>query len=125
MGQHDLGYRHFFSHRRMIQGLLREIVGERWVDLIDFDSGEQVNTALLYKDGTSRQSDIIWKFRRTDGGEEVYLYILVEFQSRPDPSMPVRIMAYESLFYQALLAGQPASAWRKLPLVISIVLYNG
>ncbi|HEX4961865.1 MAG TPA: hypothetical protein VF173_13560 [Thermoanaerobaculia bacterium] len=29
MGQHDLSYRLFFSHRRMIQELLREIVGER------------------------------------------------------------------------------------------------
>jgi predicted transposase/invertase (TIGR01784 family) len=100
-------------------------VGEQWVDLIDFDSGEQVNTALLYKDRTSRQSDIIWKFRRTDGGDAVYIYILVEFQSKPDPSMPVRFMAYEGLFYQNLLAGQPASAWKKLPLVIPILLYNG
>lgn len=35
MGQHDLSYRLFFAHRRMIQDLLREIVGERWVERID------------------------------------------------------------------------------------------
>jgi hypothetical protein len=39
--------------------------------------------------------------------------------------MPVRLMGYESLFYQLLMAGQPAAGWRKLPLVIPIVVYNG
>lgn len=43
MGQHDLSYRSFFAHRRMIEDLLREIVGERWVEHIDFDSGERVD----------------------------------------------------------------------------------
>src|SRR4051795_9114747 len=41
VGQHDLSYRLFFSHRRMIQDLLREIVGERWVECIDLESGEE------------------------------------------------------------------------------------
>jgi hypothetical protein len=31
VGQHDLSYRLFFAHRRMIQDLLREIVGKQWV----------------------------------------------------------------------------------------------
>lgn len=125
MGRHDLSYRLFFAHRRMIQDLLREIVGERWVERIDFDSGERDNTSFVFKDFTSRESDVIWKFRRADGGDPVYVYILVEFQSRPDPSMPVRLMVYEGLFYQALLDSQPAAAWRKLPLIIPIVIYNG
>ena len=125
MGQHDLSYRLFFAHRRMIQDLLREIVGERWVERIDFDSGERVDTSFVSPKHESRESDVIWKFRRQDGGDPVYVYILLEFQSRPDPSMPVRLMGYESLFYQSLMAGQPAAGWRKLPLVIPIVIYNG
>jgi Putative transposase, YhgA-like/Domain of unknown function (DUF4351) len=125
MGQHDLSYKLFFAHRRMIQDLLRDIVGERWVDLIDLDSGEQVNASFVSPRHQSRESDIIWKFRRKDGGAPVYVYILMEFQSRPDPSMPVRFMGYESLFYQHLMAGRPASEWRNLPLVIPVLIYNG
>jgi prophage antirepressor-like protein len=35
-------------------------------------------------------------------------------------------MSYESLFYQRLMAGQPAAAtWRKLPPVIAVLVYNG
>jgi len=124
MGQHDLSYRLFFSHLRMIRDLLREIVGERWVELLDFDSGELVNTSFV-KGFKNRETDIIWKFRRKDGGDPVYVYILMEFQSRPDPSMPVRFMVYVGLFYQALLDSQPAAARRKLPLVIPIVMNTG
>ncbi|MEA2559431.1 MAG: hypothetical protein QOH06_935 [Acidobacteriota bacterium] len=125
VGQHDLSYRQFFSHRRMIQDLLREIVGERWVERIEFDSGERVDASFVSPKHENRESDVIWKFRRKDGGEPVFVYILLEFQSRPDPSMPVRLMGYESLFYQSLMASQPAAGWRKLPLVIPVVVYNG
>jgi predicted transposase YdaD len=125
VGQHDLSYRLFFAHRRMIQDLLREIVGEQWVERIDLGSGERVDASFVSPKHENREGDVVWQFRRKDGGEPVYVYILLEFQSRPDPSMPVRLMGYESLFYQLLMAGQPAAGWRKLPLVIPVVVYNG
>ncbi len=109
----------------MIQDLLREIVGEGWVERIDFASGEKVDASFVSSKYESRESDVIWKLRRHDGGEPVYVYVLLEFQSRPDPSMPVRFMGYVSLFYQSLMAGQPAAANRKLPPVIPVLLYNG
>ena len=74
----------------MIQDLLREIVGEGWVERIDFESGERVNASFVSDRDENRESDVIWKFRRKDGEEPVYVYILLEFQSRPERSMPVR-----------------------------------
>jgi hypothetical protein len=64
VGQHDLSYRHFFKHRRMIQDLLREIVGEQWVERIDLASGEKVDASFVSSRYESRESDVIWKFRR-------------------------------------------------------------
>ena len=109
----------------MIQDLLREIVGEGWVERIDFDTGERVDASFVSPRHENRESDVIWQFRRKDGGEPVFVYVLLEFQSRPDVSMPVRLMGYVSLFYQRLMAGQPVAGWRKLPLVIPVVVYNG
>jgi hypothetical protein len=125
MGQHDLSYRLFFTHRLMIRDLLREIVEEPWVERIDFDSGALAETSFVSARHESRASDVIWKFQRKDGGEPLHVYILLEFQSRPDASMPVRFMGYESLFYQRLMASEPAAAWRKLPLIVPVLLYNG
>ncbi len=109
----------------MIQDLLREIVGERWVERIDFDSGVLVSGSFVSPEHENRESDVIWQFQRLDGGEPVFVYILMEFQSRTDPSMPVRLMVYVGLFYQNLMKSQPAAGWKKLPLVIPMVVYNG
>ena len=95
------------------------------MERIDFDSGVLVETSFVSARHESRASDVIWKFQRKDGGEPGHVYILLEFQSRPDASMPVRFMGYESLFYQRLMASEPAAAWRKLPPVIPVLLYNG
>jgi hypothetical protein len=125
MGRHDLSYRLFFSHRRMIQDLLREIVGERWVELIDFKSGHLVNTTFISPRHENRECDLLWRFRRKDGGEPVFVYVLMEFQSRPDPSMPARLMGYVGMLYQRLLSSRSRNSWKKLPLIIPVVVYNG
>lgn len=109
----------------MVIDLLCEIVGERWVERIDFSSGKRVINSFVSQDHQGRESDVIWKFRTRDGQAPVYVYILMEFQSRPDRYMPVRLMAYEGLLYQALIAGSELSPRGRLPLVIPIVVYNG
>jgi hypothetical protein len=68
LGQHDLSYRLFFSHARMVCDLLREMIGEDWVELIDFDSAERVNASFISEKRRNRESDVIWKFRRRDTG---------------------------------------------------------
>ena len=122
MGQHDLSYRLFFTHRRMVQDLLQKIVDEPWAELIDFDSGERVSSSYVSDEHEKRESDIVWKFRRKDGEEPAELYVLIELQSRPDPSMPVRFTVYSGLLYQTLLADLPPAAWRKLPPVIAVLV---
>ncbi len=109
----------------MILDLLQDIVGEQWVSLIDLDTGEQVNASFVSPRHENRESDVIWRFQRKDGKEPVFIYILMEFQSRPDPAMPVRLMGYVSHFFQNLMANQPAAGWKRLPLVIPMVIYNG
>jgi len=109
----------------MIQDLLREIVGGRWVERIDFESGELVNATFISPQHENRESDLIWRFRRKDGGEPVFVYILMEFQSRPDPSMPVRLMSYMGMLCQRLMAKRPRELWKKLSPILPLVVYSG
>ncbi|MGH7487256.1 MAG: Rpn family recombination-promoting nuclease/putative transposase, partial [bacterium] len=55
----------------------------------------------------------------------VYVYVLLEFQSRPDRYMPVRLMTYTGLFYEHLIAEGRLASSGLLPQVIPIVVYNG
>jgi Putative transposase, YhgA-like len=109
----------------MVRDLLCEIVGEAWVDLIDFASAEKVDASFVSKKRKKRESDVIWKLRRRDTGEPVYVYLLLEFQSRPDRFMAVRLMTYVGLFYESLIRQKKLLPSGLLPQVIPMVLYNG
>jgi predicted transposase/invertase (TIGR01784 family) len=124
MGQHDLSYRLFFKHRSMIQDLLIEIVGAPWVNNLDLAAAELVDGSLIADSHENRESDVLWRIPRK-GNIGPDIYILLELQSRPDPTMPVRLMGYKGLLYQRLLANKIVSIRNKLPLVIPILLYNG
>jgi hypothetical protein len=109
----------------MIRDLLVEILGEPWVRLLDLASAEQVPSSFTSRGHQRRESDVIWKFRRRDTGDPVYVYILLEFQSKPDRYMPVRMMTYIGLFLEYLIANHQLAKSGKLPLVIPVVIYNG
>ena len=70
-----------------------------------------------------RADDIIWRVKAD--GEWVCLYLLIEFQSRVDPWMAVRIMTYVGLLYQDLIRRKEVLEDKHLPPVLPIVLYNG
>jgi hypothetical protein len=109
----------------MLRDLLHEILGEAWVDLLDLTSATRVPTTFTSRSHKRRESDLIWRLRRKDNGEPVYVYILLEFQSKPDPYMAVRLMTYIGLFFEYLIREGLLPESGKLPLVIPVVLYNG
>jgi hypothetical protein len=58
-------------------------------------------------------------------GHWLYLYLLLEFQSRVDPYMAVRLLTYLGLLYQDLIKQGALTAEGRLPPVLPVVLYNG
>ena len=58
------------------------------------------------------------------GTRWVWVYLLLEFQSKPDKWMAVRMMTYVSLLAQSLIKQKQLQQGR-LPALIPLVLYNG
>ncbi|MFI3138049.1 MAG: Rpn family recombination-promoting nuclease/putative transposase [Methylococcaceae bacterium] len=123
MTTHDNGYKNLFSHPQMIEDLLRGFVHEDWVTELDFSSLEKVSGSYVSDDLRDREDDIIWKVRW--GQSWLYIYLLLEFQSRPDSFMAIRILTYVGLLYQELIKTKCLSINGKLPPVFPLVLYNG
>jgi len=63
----------------------------------------------------------------TEGSQpiEVFIYILMEFQSSVDSRMALRFMHYVAGFYSQLIKQQMLKPAQELPPVLPIVLYNG
>ncbi|MFM8331072.1 MAG: Rpn family recombination-promoting nuclease/putative transposase [Candidatus Methylumidiphilus sp.] len=120
---HDHSYKLLFSHPEMVADLLRGFVHEDWVGGLDFSSLEKVGGSYVTDDLREREDDVIWRVRW--GQEWLYVYLLLEFQSRIDPFMAVRIMVYIGMLYQDLIRSQKLTAAQRLPPVLPLVLYNG
>lgn len=122
MGDQDHSYKLLFAHPQLVRDLLEGFVGGEWVRQIDFTSLKRVSDNYVSDNLRARADDIVWRVRCG----EIYVYLLLEFQSRVDPYMALRVLTYEGLLYQDLLkSGQIASEGGRLPSVLPIVLYNG
>ena len=95
MARTDPNYRLLFSHPKMVEDLLRGFIHEDWVARLDFGTLERVNGSFVSDDLKDRRNDVVWRLRWRGGGEDwFYLYLLLEFQSTPEPFMAVRLLVY-------------------------------
>src|SRR5206468_7608638 len=124
VADHDRGYKRLFSHPEMIADLLRDFVHEDWVRDLDFSTLEMVPGSYVTRRLRRRESDVVWRVRRGDD-PWLYIYLLVEFQSKVDPFMALRIMVYLGLLYQDLVKRRELSPSGRLPPVLPLVPSNG
>ena len=125
MGKHDIAHKEFYSDPENVKDLIQGFVALDCVADFDFSTLERDNASFVVKEDTERHDDLIWRLKWR--GSWVYLYLIIEFQSDVDETMPVRIMSYVSLLYLYLLGNKNLEygKTKKLPIVLPIVLYNG
>ncbi len=116
---HDSRYKMLFSHPTILKQLLQNFVKEPFIDELDFSSPEKVDKSFVTKEFQKRESDLIYKIKFR--GKDVYIYILLEFQSTVDRFMALRMLRYLCEFYEHLTS----TGTKKLPAVFPILLYNG
>ena len=145
---YDGAFRLIFSYVRVLSDLLTGFVNEPPLEKLDLStlqevSARSVSDVFARREGDAqakprqgkdrarkpgrflqRENDAIWK-ARTKTGDDAYIYLMVEYQSRSAWDMAVRVCFYIMLFY-VRLAREPEVIKRgKLPQVLAIVLYNG
>jgi hypothetical protein len=87
---------------------------------------EKADSSFTSADLRERHADRVWRLRHKGGTKGwFYLYLLLEFQSTPDPFMAVRLLGYLALLLADLVRTKVATPALGLPPVLSIVLYNG
>ena len=119
---HDEIYKKLFAFPRLVEDLLRGFVGRSWIDDIDFTTLHKLSAEYVGDDLRKRHGDVLWQVELQ--GRQVFLLVLLEFQSRDEPWMALRILNYTGLLYEELIRNgraQPGS----LPPVLPVVLYNG
>lgn len=125
--EHDVGYKHIFSHKGTFLELLRSFAKKEWANLIKEEDLILVDKSYILSDFEEEESDILYKVNIN--GEEVIFYVLLEFQSKVDFQMPMRLLFYMTEVWRDVLKNTDKSEVRRksfrLPAIVPIVLYNG
>lgn len=117
--EHDKRYKKLFSHPALVQELLQYFVNEDFIKDLDFSHMERLDKSFITDGFKEKESDIIWKLGFKD--KELFIYLLIEFQSTVDEFMALRISRYIHEFYEFLAL----TGLKKLPPVFPVLLYNG
>ena len=121
--KHDEVYKFFFSHAPTIVELFEDYLACDWDDELALESARKLNPEHVGPRLDRRQADMLWRvdFRHRPG----FLVLLLEFQSRVDPSMPARVLRYVTDVYENLIREKPSDADYRLPPVVACVVHNG
>ncbi|NJR52841.1 MAG: Rpn family recombination-promoting nuclease/putative transposase [Leptolyngbyaceae cyanobacterium CSU_1_3] len=101
---HDSGYKRLFSNRTIFQQLMERFVPQPWVAELDFSSCETVDKSFVSDHYKETESDLIYKVKVRD--ENIYIYMLIEFQSTAPRFMVVRVLNYITSFYLDYIESQ-------------------
>jgi putative YhgA-like transposase len=119
--RHDGGYRLLFSQPRMVEDLLRGFLQPEVSEAVG--SMERRSEVYLSDRLEKREQDLVWRLRGARG--EPLLYLLLEFQSEPDPQMAIRMSVYRGLLHQDLIRTREIPRSADPPSILAVVLYNG
>ena len=124
---HDTGYKELFSYPEFVQQLIEGFAPTEIARLMDFSTLKSQSGNYITPLFEEKIEDVVWSVNVNWQGmtQEVYLYILLEFQSSVDRTMPVRLMHYAACFYSELLKQKVITPGQGLPPVFPVVLYNG
>lgn len=124
--KHDRSYHRLFSEPELIEDLLRNFVDESWVNELDFSKLERINTKFHSDALERRDGDIIVRIPFLNSEQqEIYLLLLLEFQSTVDQWMALRFGTYIHLLYEQLVKEKRLAVDGRLPPVFPLLLYNG
>ena len=111
---HDAAYKAMYRHPQAIRDLCRYLVtphgplGPETLTALDLSTVEKLPAEWVTADFRRRHGDQVWRIRFRDASEEAgagaWLLLLLEFQSRDDTDMALRMLGYVVELYRDLEA---------------------
>ncbi|HET6385424.1 MAG TPA: Rpn family recombination-promoting nuclease/putative transposase [Armatimonadota bacterium] len=108
---------------------LLAIVSQALAARVDLTQAQRINRSFIPDDLRKRETDLIVLAPYVDDGNAVPIYLMLDHQSEPDPTVPFRVLRQMVYLWDQECRGfedasLSRSRWR-LHLVIPIVFYTG
>ena len=116
---HDTFLRRCLTDIDVARDLLKSNLPDHIAKRIDWSTVQLTNKSFVQENLRELHSDLVYKCRLD--GKELYIYLVLEHQSTPDPLLPFRVLQYNiSLMEEHLAQGN-----KQLPLIANMCLYAG
>ena len=135
---HDAAYKAMYRHPQAVRDLFRYLaaprgpLGPETVAALDLSTVAKLPAEWVTADFRRRHGDQVWRIRLRevpeDAGAGAWLLLLLEFQSRADTDMALRILGYVVELYRDLEAQgvvRPGTRRPPVPLRNGVVIHNG
>ena len=121
----DPVYKRLYTFAEMVADLLRSLFPDDALGA-DYGSLRKLPAEYVADDFRQRRGDAVWCLRAAAApGGWLHVLVLLEFQSRNDPSMALRVLEYTAMLYRELVREGGRDVDGMLPPVLPVVLYNG
>ena len=120
-------YKRLYAFREMVADLLRSLFPDDALGA-DYGSLERLPAEYVGDNYRLRRGDTVWRLRARaaeDRGGWLHVLVLLEFQSKDDRTMALRVLEYTAMLYRELLREHRLAPDGFLPPVLPVVLYNG
>ena len=105
--------------------LLRERLPSEVVALLGDDPPELMAGSFVPKELAEYRTDRLYR-ARTKGNRPVFIHVVIEHKSKPDPRVGLQLLGYTAQILQHLDSHRdPKGTLPPLPAVLSMVVYNG
>ncbi len=118
---HDIISKVLYSLPETIAALARAVAPRRAADL-DFSSLARLSADYPATGQRPRYGDMLWECRLHDGAP---VLIVIEFQSRVDHVMPLRLLQYTGSAWLERARARGMAAGDGIPLVMPVLIYGG
>ena len=120
---HDRLFRGVFSDAGEAASLLQAALPGSVRDSFDWTTLTLHDGAFVDEELQGSQSDLLYQVEHTATGRPVWMYLLFEHQSSPDPWMALRLLRYCCRIWEAGRRDDPASF--ELRPIVPVVFYQG
>ena len=122
----DPVYKRLYALPEMVADLLRSLLPGGLG--IDEGSLRKLSAEYVGDDFRARRGDTVWRLDAADAAGRVgklHVLVLLEFQSKDDATMALRVLEYTAMLYRELARAGSTGPDGLLPPVLPVVLYNG
>lgn len=111
-----------------LRGVIAILAGEL-ADRLDFARAERINRSFVPADLHKQEADLLYRVPFRGGKGQVWVYVLLEHQSRPDRFIGLRLLAYMVQVWETQIRGwedaKVTAAQRKLSPILPVVFCTG